>query len=328
MIKKLVFATILIQVVISCSKPISVTHKLEADEVKDLISQDVMYEDIILEVDATRKLISDNIVLMSKFTDLTYPEYLQYKKSTVDTIFIKSIKSFSDSIHSIEVDTKLNMYKTRLDSEFYALRDKYNSENPDDYFTVNFEGTDVEYYEYNSGIKSVTTYFKITPLKGKLEGGSFHYEITPKVTGKVVASGGCRWSQETKKSTTYSWKASYDVEKELQAQSDARINSTYDFTFSNTSVRYYGKTYTSLGLFDIPIEMRMYFKNDSLEKHQYKYLMENYLNIEITNWVDVFQAELSSAKKDINALAYEFESHSSDSLLMHILEKLFDQSGI
>ena len=325
---KILLIFLVLQLFINCSKPISVTQQLEPDEVKTLISQDTLYEDVILEVENTRKSISDNIVLMSKFTDLSYPQYLEYKKSTLDTTFLRNIQGFTDSLHGLEVDMKLSMYKTKIDSEFYALRKKYDSENPDNFFRVNFEGTDVEYYEYNSGVKSVTTLFKITPLKGKLDGGAFHYDISPKVTGKVVASGGCRWSQETVKSTTYSWEAPYKVEKELGAQSDERIQNAYDFTFRNTSVRYYGKPYTALDLFDIPIEMRMYFKNDSLKRYQYRYIMQNYYNVEIEDWVNIFQAELTREKKKLNTLAYEFESQSPDSIFNKTIKKLYELSGI
>ena len=298
---------VLILLVAGCSKPKTVTDELSAADVKQLIASDTLYEEIILEADAIRKAITDNIVLMSKFSDLSYDDYRVYKKATSDTTFLIRVNSEVDSVYQNEVDAKLAIYSTKIDSQFSEFKKRYVSENPDNYFRVEFKEIEKEYYEYSNGVKSISMKFEITPLLGKIEGGAFHYDISPKVTGKSVASGGCRWSVDTKKPTLYTWEAPYDVEGEFKGQTTGTILDRYTFSFRNSSVRIKGKTYTSLALFDIPIEFRMYFEKDTLSRNAYRYILANYYKVEISDWSDLFLASLRIHKKQMNGLAYEFE---------------------
>jgi len=299
---------VLIFLFLFCAENKSVIDELDLDEVSNLTKKDSLYASIIQESDNTRKKIEGNIVLLSKFKDLTFKEYLEYKKTFEDTTFFNSIVDRSETIHDNLVDSLLLIYKPKIDSLIVEHKKLYQKINPSSYFRVEFAGIKKEYYSYGDGVKNINIQFKITPLKSPIHGGSFSYEIIPKVTEKAVADAGCRFSTYTSRPSYYYWEAPYDIEKEFKQYTTAEIKNKYDFKYTILSVRYKGKTYKSLDLYDtIPIYMETAIEKDTLSTTDYASIMQSYYNIENASMLNIIFEQIEKEKKKINPTAYEFE---------------------
>lgn len=310
--KKFIFLS-LISLVIACTQNKPVVEKLELDDVAKLVKQDSLYEEIILEVEFAREVIEKNIVLMSKFKDLTYSDYLKYKKQISDTTLLKNIIEEADSLYSLNIKKLQQTYKSRIDSLFNLYKKLQEENDPEKYFKVEFSSIDKEYYSYGNGIKTINIKFKVTPLKGAIQGGSFRYKIIPKVTNKEVADAGCRFSFYTKNPSIYIWEAPYDVEDEFENASTSSIKDNYNFEYSYMTVRKDGKTMSTLDLFtDIPISYKICLDQDSLDLWDYKYIMEEEFSVTIKDSYEIAEELYSKKKKSINELAFEFESLTAD----------------
>ena len=306
--KKYILLPVII-LMISCTQNKPVVEKLELDEVAKLVKQDSLYEKVILEVESVRSNFEENIVLMSKFKDLAYSDFLDYKKKTSDTTLLKNIFQEADSLYSIDVEKYKLIYKHRIDSLINIYKKMQEENDPEKYFKVEFSSIDKEYYSYGNGIKNINVKFKVTPLRGPIQGGSFRYKIIPKVTNREVADAGCRFSSYTKNPSIYIWEASYDIEDEFENASTNSIKNNYSFEYSYLTVRKDGKTMSSIDLLtDIPITYKIHLDKDSLDLWDYKYIMENEFYVSIKSSYEIAEDLFNIEKRAINKLAFEFES--------------------
>lgn len=299
--------------VISCTQNKPVVEKLDLDDVAKLVKQDSLYENVIMEVESIRSKLEQNIVLMSKFKDLNYSDLLDYKKKTSDTTLLKNILQQADSLYSIDVKKHNLTYKHKIDSLFNVYKKIQEENDPSKYFKVEFFSIDKEYYSYGNGIKNVNVKFKITPLQGPIQGGSFNYKIIPKVTNKEVADAGCRFSSFTKNPSIYIWEAPYDIEDEFENATTGSIKENYNFEYRYVTVRKDGKTYRTLDLFTkIPINYKIYLDQDSLDLWAYKNIMEREFNVSIKSSYEIADEILNTKKQSINKLAYDFENLTNE----------------
>lgn len=133
----------------ACSQDKSVVDKLNSEDVNELVEQDSLYSQIIMEADQKRKMIEDNIVLVSKYKDLTFEDYYNYKSTFLDTNIIKNISDSARSIFRKEMDTILAKYKPKVDSQMNAYKDEYQKMDPSKYFRVEFSSISKDYYTYS-----------------------------------------------------------------------------------------------------------------------------------------------------------------------------------
>ncbi|WP_461642483.1 hypothetical protein [Labilibaculum euxinus] len=290
----------------SCTENKKVVDQLDLDEVESLVQQDTLYEEIIIEVESKRKLIENNLVLKSKFKDLSYADYLQYKKNSIDTSLLKNIYFEADSIHKAAYTKHLTTYKAKIDStisNYKKIKEKYSPEN---YFNVEFSSIDKEYYSYNNGVRNVTVKFKITPLKGPIQGGSFHYKVIPKVTNKEVADASCRFSLYTSRSTIYEWEAPYDIKDEFENNTTSSIKNNYNIKFTYLTVRKDGKTFSITDL-NIPYCYERALNLESLSEYDYEYILKKQFYADIKPSYKLVDELILKKKKLINPIAYNFE---------------------
>lgn len=293
---------------ISCTKNKSVVEKLELEEVSKLVEKDTLYEEVISEAESVREKINKNVVLMSKFKDLTYSDYLDYKKRISDSTLLSEVYKRADSVYLSRFNKIKKEYKNKIDSTIDYYRKFEEKNNPKSYFKVEFVSIDKKYYNYNNDIKNINIKFKIIPLKGPIQGGSFRYSVIPKVTNDEVASGGCRFSHETKRSTIYQWETPYDVEEEFKNINTNTIKNKYSFDYSYMTVRKNNRTLNSTDLFDIPTTYKICLDKDTLDNFDYSYIIKNEYNINIKNRFDIFEKLLNKKKQSINKVAFDFES--------------------
>jgi hypothetical protein len=299
----------LILLVISCTQNKPVVEKLDLDDVAKLVKQDSLYEKVILDVESVRSKFEQNIVLMSKFKDLTYSDLLDYKKKTSDTTLLKNIFQEADSLYSIDIEENKQTYKHQIDSLFNIYKKIQEENDPEKYFKVEFSSIEKEYYSYGNGIKNINVKFKVTPLQGPIQGGSFRYKIIPKVTNKEVADAGCRFSSFTKNPSIYIWEAPYDIEDEFENATTSSIKENYNFEYTYLTVRKEGKTMSSLDLYtEIPITYKIYLDQDSLDLWDYKYIMEEEFQVSIKSSYEIAEDLFNKKKQSMNKLAYDFEN--------------------
>ena len=305
---------------LGCSREYSVMDELSVDDVRRFIDQDSFYEQIINEADMTRRMITDNIVLTSKFLDLTYSSYLSYKKAIIDSSFLASIEVMTQLDYKERSSALVASYRPRIDSLMQEYRDMATLGNPERYFSVEFYGIDKEYYSSGDDVRSINIKFQIKPLRGSIEGGSFGYHVIAKSTGRSVASGRCRFSQTTSETTTYVWEAPYDVEREFKSITPLRILERYSFEFTIHTARVNGTLFTSDIESSIPSSFRNYLDVDTLNNDAYMIIIEDFLSVETATPEEIFDEYLLSEKKNINQLAFEFEQLAVLSTLKQAFE--------
>jgi len=305
--KKLLLVCLIILIsIISCSKKKSVIEQLDLNEVTSLIKQDSLYESVIQEVEKVRDVFEKDLVLKSKFKDFTYENYLTYHKMLSDSTFQKDMYIKVTKLYDSEMDTLLVKYKPTIDEKMLNYQTKVKQFSPKTFFKVKFSSIDKEYYSSMTDVKSVNVNFKITPLKGSIQGGSFRYKIIPKVTKRSVADGGCRFSSFTKKASIYSWEAPYDIEDEFKSKSTDSIKENYDFEYKILSVRVGGITYDS-GSIDIPFSYKYYMDKDSLSTYEYSSIIEDEFGITPPSYIEILNKLISNKKQKIDKTAYDLE---------------------
>jgi hypothetical protein len=316
-----ILAVSILVLLLGCSKEYSVMDELSVGEVRRLIDQDSLYEHIISEADMTRRMIKDNIVLTSKFLELTYSSYLSYKKAITDSSLLASIEAMTQHDYQERSSSLVASYRPRIDSLMQEYKNWAALSNPERYFSVDFYGIDKEYYSNDSDVRSINIKFRITPLRGAIEGGSFEYRVIPKSTGRSIASGGCRFSQKTREPTTYIWEAPYDVEREFKSITPLRIVERYSFEFSINTARVNGNLFTSDNESGIPFSFRSFLDVDTLSNDACMVIIKDVFSVETDSPDEIFDEYLLSEKKNINQLAFEFEQ-------LTVLSKLQQAIGL
>jgi len=316
----------IVAVLFGCSKEYSVMEELSVNEVRRLIEQDSLYEQIISEVDMTRRLVKENIVLTSKFLDLSYNSYLNYKRSLTDTVFLAPIERMAQREYQERASALVVSYQTRIDSFMQVYRSRIALSNPERFFSIEFDGIDREYHSLGRYVKSVNIKFRIKPLRGTIEGGSFEYNVIPKSTGRSAASGRCRFSSTTSEPATYIWEAPYDVKKAFESLTPLKIVERYTFEFSVLSARVNDTIFDVTNASNIPASFQPYLEHDSLSTDAYLEILRDFFRVEPDSEEEIFEEYLDSGKKELNLLAWEFEQLSVLSTLQQAI-KLFGGSN-
>lgn len=312
----------------SCNQKTSVIDSLDLKSVSKLIEKDTLYEVVIPEVEEIKSIIDSNLVLLSKFQYLTYEEYYEFKKTTLDTSFINDLLKKAEELLANKNLNLINKYKGRIDSIMSKYQSLNNLYNPAKYFKIEFSGIDKEYYSSMNEVKAVNVAFKIIPLKGTIQGGSFQYGVIPKVTGKSIGHDDCRFVSLTTKPSIYRWEAPYDIEDEFEDENSNSIKNKYDFEYSVVTARKGGKTYSIkrkydfkhtfltarkggntyyLSDIDIPHSYERRIEKDSLSYSDYLLLIWFEYEIEPELFSEVFEKLLAKEKQKINKIASEFE---------------------
>lgn len=292
--------------IISCSKQKSVIEQLDINEVSILIKQDSLYETVIQDVEKIRDVFEKDLVVKSKFKDFTYEDFLNYNKMLSDSTFQKNLYEKVEKEFNTEMDSLLIKYQTSIDEKMTYYKKQKELLNPANFFSVKFSGIDKEYYNSMREVKKIDVEFRITPLKGAIQGGSFRYKVIPKVIKRAVVSAGCRFSSYTKSSSVYVWEAPYDVEDEFENKTTDSIKENYNFEYEILTVRVAGKTY-SFDDIDIPFSYKYYMEKDSLSYFEYASLIEEEFQIKSLSYFNIFDQALIKEKQKINKIAYELE---------------------
>jgi len=300
------FGLVLMILIASCTKQKSVTEQLELKEVSSLIKQDTLYETIIQKVETVREVFDNDLVLKSKFKDLTYRDFLEYNNKLADTTFQQSLYDKIEKEFNSQMDSLLKKYKKPIDEKMSFYREQLEKYSPLKFFSVSFVGIDKEYYSSMREVRNVNVKFKITPLQGAIQGGSFRYKVIPKVTKRSIANAGCRFSQYTKSPSVYMWEAPYDIEDEFENTSTARIKENYDFEYEILTVRIKGKTY-SFDDIDVPFYFELYIDKDTLTNYEYANLIEEQFYVKSVSYLDIISQVADREKQKINKSAFELE---------------------
>ena len=309
--KRMSFSVICFLICIyACTDNKSVVEDLSLDDVSSLLEKDSLYKSIISEVELKRKLIEDDKVKLSKYQRLTFKDYLKFKKIFKDSLYIKEIADLSEIEFHRQMDSLFIIYKSEIDSLVQFYKEYSVVADPSKYFSVEFIEIEKEYYSYGNGVKEINVRFKISPLKGAIQGGSFSYSVIPKVTEKETASGACRFSSYTSRPSKYYWEAPYDVEREFKNLSTSEIKKNYNFEYTILSARQKGKTYKILDIYEIPIDFRIVVDKDTINYFQYANILKSHYKIEVKLQYEIFNEIINAEKKKNNALAFDFESLS------------------
>jgi len=306
--KKIILLLPIFLLLFSCIENESVINKLKIKDVSKLIKQDSLYEEIIYEIDSHKSNFEDNIILMSKFKELSYSDYLDYKKKSSDEYLINKVYSEADSLAQINLNEELNIYKPKIDSSITEYRNIRDKNDPTKYFKAEFSSIEKEYYSYGNDVMMQIS-FNITPLNGPIHGGGFLYKVISKETNKEVAEGGGRLNTYTFTDEIFTWEAPYDVKDEFENTSTEYIKENYDFEFTYVTVKIKDKTISAIDMFlIIPLIYQVYLDKDSLNMWEYKSIMESEFDISVKSSSEIMGELLRKEKKKINPLAFKFES--------------------
>ena len=179
--KKLVYLIFVLSIFSSCIKieNKSVIKPLDEDDIIALIEKDSLYEGVIKSIELMREQFDIDIVLRSKFKDISYEDYLNYRKKVADTVFINKVELKADKEFVTYADSLLVLYKDKIDSISGYWRQKAKKLSPNTYckvslFGIQYNTEDVTLYLKVDGknVKSINFSFNIT-TQG--EGAPFYY---------------------------------------------------------------------------------------------------------------------------------------------------------
>lgn len=296
----LLFATMLG----ACKNERPIVEPLTDEDVVKLIEKDTIYEDIITDVELVRDTFEKDIVLRSKYSDVTYNDIYEFQKKLQDTTLLKRIADEARAVYEHKMDSLLSIYKPKIDSLREHYQEIKEKRDPSKYLNVEFHSIKKNYSDNNNYLRSLTVKFRVTPLQGPIQGGSFYYKVKPKVTGHTAASGGSRFSSYTSQPTIYSWEADYDVEDEFEDKSTYSIKQNYDFEFAINTVRVKNETINAKDI-EIPFMYEEYLNEDSLTMYQYSSILSIEYDMDEVHGFEHHDKVLKREKRKINSKVAE-----------------------
>lgn len=306
--KKVLFLLIVPIFLFSCTKNKSVIEQLTVDQVAELIDEDIIYEYIIAEVELIKKArIKDDIVLLSKYKDLTYKDICNYSNTVYDIDFTTPIRHKADSLYTIWQDSLLTKYKHSIWLKREGYKNEMELKNPENYFEISFLEIRQVYYESINKIKDVMLKFRIETKNGRIKGGSFDFDLVAKSTGNSVATMGCRFSQNITNSSKLVYDANYEMKSQLEWLTTAHVKEYYTFKFTNLSVLTESDdTYTFNGLY-IPLEFKIDIDKDTItDKGQYLSMIEQTYFVKYKTSGAFYKELFEEECKNLDALSYSF----------------------
>ena len=309
--KNLVYLIFVLSIFSSCIKNKSVIEPLDEDDIISLIEKDSLYEGVIKSIELARDEFVNDIVLRSKFKDISYEDYLNYKKQVEDTVFIKNIKQRAEKEFVSYSDSLLLLYKDDIDSVRAYWKKEYNRQNPENYFSVKFNDYD---HLSLSPEKDDFIWYEISTKKGPIEGGGFSIRFTPKVlTSSIEGWVNYYFSDKVTKKEVWSWNPTYSMENEFSKLdggwfSDyySVIIEKYHFEYKINSVRVNGTTY-SLENINIPNKYKEQVSKKDLISEDYFNLISHEFDVNTLSQSDYFLQLFKQEKYKIDRVSAKLE---------------------
>lgn len=245
------YLTFMVILCLSCYQSKSVTQELSLKQIERLVKQDTLWENVISMVEENIEVVSDDRVLQAKYKDLTYERLYNFYGRVYDSIWLNDVIEGTFDARTIYVDSLREKYQMQVETDFNQYKELQHETSPHGFFAIDYEGIQNNYYEYIDGVENVYIRFRITPLRGPIQGGSFKFHISSKVTGSEIGEMSCRFSSYTVKPTTYSWEIGYDLEQELEYLISERVRNRYDFEYTYLSARQYDVTFSAKDIYEI-----------------------------------------------------------------------------
>jgi len=154
-------------------------------------------------------------------------------------------------------------------------------------------------------IKESTITFWVYAIGGPIEGGSFHFDMIAKETGKSVGDMSCRWSSTIRKKDYKTWKVDYSLEPEIENGTSNTIKQAYTFDYTLLTVRKNGKTIRPIDS-PVPTYYKYFLELDSLTNTDYVLIIQSVLDIDILTAVDeLFEENLKNEMQNLNPTVWE-----------------------
>ncbi|MDD4385584.1 MAG: hypothetical protein PHD06_10465, partial [Bacteroidales bacterium] len=242
----------------------------------------------------------------TKFKNLSYKDFLEYNKEILDTEFQDKLSEKLEVVINSRLDNLIKKHKVQVDQKMFFYRELSKKHTPSEFFSVSFAGIGKEYNSSQRGLQYFNVKFEITPLQGSIEGGSFRYRITSKLTKNSITSVDCRFTQYIQSPCIYMWEASNEIEQEFKDLTTENIKENYDFEFDIMTVRVKGETY-NLNKTDIPFYSELYLEKDTLTRDEYAKLIEEHFSVKPISHHTLLTEVSDSEKQKINKLAFDLE---------------------
>lgn len=295
----------IIIVVLSCSQNKSVIEQLKVNEISKLIAKDSLYEDVINEIEIIRIKFKDDLVLQSKFIDLTYYDYLIYNKALKDTSHLYKVVRKARKDYTDYSDSLMIKYKPIIEKKLDIYKKMKQENDPSSFCKVEFIGIEKIYSSVAWETNILNILYKITPLKGAIQHVNFMCDITLKKLNFYEYTGYESFSIDISKPLIIKRDASI-VWKKWKNKTSKEIRETCNFKFTIMSVTSNNKEYSFLHT-EIPLCYRYNLDPDSLSKSEYEYIISEQYKVEIMQIEDFLLKVNSEEKMKLNKLAYDLE---------------------
>tara|TARA_B100001059_G_scaffold3131_1_gene2559 strand:+ start:602 stop:1609 length:1008 start_codon:yes stop_codon:yes gene_type:complete len=271
-IKILIFSCL----IYSCSNPLdtSVLNPLEIEDLKKVIKNDTLFENLYSEIKSFRESIEDDEIQQVKWSDLTYKSFIKYKDFVKDTSFWNPQRSKIIKSYYTEYDT--SGFVSKVDSISNYWRVLSQEMDLSNYVKIELVELDKEYYRSLGSLKEVKLGFRLTPLKGKLDQIVFSYDLEPKINEREKSSSytslynlnRCLYSRPLYSSKIGYWECDYSDRDLLGSKSISSLKRDYNLNIIVEEIRRNGINYDKDD-FDIPFSIEQLWKYESSEKQGY-----------------------------------------------------------
>lgn len=297
----------IVSLYISCYQPKSVTQELSLKQIERLVKQDTLWENVISVVEEKLELVSDDRVLQAKYKDLTYGRLYNFYGRVYDSIWLNEIIEGISYARMSYLDSLKGKYQEQMEADFKQYKEIQEETAPHGFFTISYDGIQNNYYEYIDGVESVIIRFRITPLRGPIQGGSFKFYLSSKVTGNELSEMNCRFSSYTSKPTIYSWELDYDLEQELEYFTSEEVRNRYDFDYTYLSVRQYDVTFSAQEIYErIPDSFLSALKDGILSEDEYLDILSDAYDLEVHDSDSFSEKYLFKRLRAYDPLAYQY----------------------
>gem|GEM_PF-976193 len=288
-LSKFVFPFFLLFSIVSCSNGTKVSKTLSFKTINRLVKKDSLWTHTINLIEYNQRVvIKDNRVKQAQFDKLTYEDVHQLLSFVTDYEWVTTKEIEATFEYGVYLDSIISLYQKEIDSTFLVHRLHYKDYDPSSFFDIEFASVRTNYYSYIGGVESVDIGFRITPLKGPIQGGAFKAFVISKLTESEVGILSGRFSGYFSKPNVKWWELNYELEEELEYLTSSQVRDRYDFEFTHLTARQGNINFSGFDILtEIPYNYLKVITMDELGREEYEDIIRDEYMVDLLE-EDVF----------------------------------------
>ena len=243
----------------------SISEELTVEEIKSAVDNDSLFDVAYKMIEMFKEVNENDKLVLAKHSELTYQQFLDYQRFLNNKEFWDKKKMELENEWTNTHETSFNKGLEYI-QDWQKKRDAYEIENdPSKHVKIELSGVETEYYTYSGGVQDVYFYFRLTPLKGRVEQAIWSINPTAKINGEpdktttswILNQQRYIYSRPFSKRTGGRYEADYSHRDLAAGKNSKSFLRDYNLNLEIRKVRVNGKNYEP-NAFELPKLVKSY----------------------------------------------------------------------